>query len=170
MILTVQLTLMTLKAAIPNLLAHSPRRHSDGDHFRFVVGLQSHIDETALRLRLALALLATPSLLQDVRMVEHFGNEYGKLLAELSAVIAERTYQASADSIALRDAVCAYVAVENSRGTPLADVVEIVKQMLRKAEKGAPAPAELAQQLVDWCHEFHPDGTGAEPQRLKLVS
>ena len=104
-------------------------------------------------------------------MVENFGNEYGKLLAELSAVIAERTHQAFADSIALRDAVCAYVAVENSRGTPLANVVEIVKQMLRKAEnESAPAPAELAQQLVDWCHEFHPDGTGAEPQRLKLVS
>jgi len=104
-------------------------------------------------------------------MAEHLGNEYGKLLAELSAAIADRTYEASADSIALRDAVCAYVAVEDARGTELKSVVEIVKQILRKAEKEtAQAPPELAQQLVDWCHEFHPDGAGDEPPHLKLVS
>jgi hypothetical protein len=104
-------------------------------------------------------------------MVEHFGNEYRKLLAELTAVIAEKTHQASADSIALRDAVCAYVAAEHSRGTPLASVVETVKQILRKAEKEtAQAPANLAQQLVDWCHEFHPDGAIDAPPGLTLVS
>lgn len=103
-------------------------------------------------------------------MDEHFGNEYGKLLAELSAVIAEKTHEATADSIALRDAVCAYVAAEHSRGTPLASVVETVKQILRKAEREtAPAPAQLAQQLIDWCHEFHPDGADDERPRLKLV-
>ena len=104
-------------------------------------------------------------------MVEHFGNEYRKLLAELTAVIADRTYGATAASIALRDAVCAYVAVEHSRGTPLESVVETVTQILRKAERGtAPGPPELAQQLVDWCHEFHPDGAGDAPPQLKLVS
>lgn len=104
-------------------------------------------------------------------MVKHFGNEYGKLLAALSAAIADRTYEASADSIALRDAVCAYVAVEHSRGTPLASVVETVRQILRKAEmETAQAPAQLAQQLVDWCHEFHPGGADDEPSDLKLVS
>ena len=104
-------------------------------------------------------------------MVEHLGNEYGKLLAELSAAIADRTHEASADSIALRDAVCAYVAVEEARGTALENVVEIVNQILRKAEKEtAQAPPELAQQLIDWCHEFHPDGADDQPPRLKLVS
>ena len=104
-------------------------------------------------------------------MVEHFGNEYRKLLKELSAAIADRTHEAAADSIALRDAVCAYVAVEEARGTALKSVVETVKQILRQAEKEtAKATAELAQQLVDWCHEFHPDGAGGEPPRLKLVS
>ena len=114
----------------------------------------------------ALAYLARP--LDDERVC---GYEHGKLLAELSAVIAERTYEAAADSIALRDAVGAYVAVEDSRGRPLENVVEIVKQILRKAEKeSAQAPAELAQQLVDWCHEFHPDCTSAEPPRLMIAS
>lgn len=104
-------------------------------------------------------------------MVENFGTEYGTLLAELSAVITHRTYEASADSIALRDAVCAYVAVEHSRGTPLESVIETVRQILRKAERGtAQAPAELAQQLVDWCREFHPDADDDEPPRLNLVS
>jgi len=121
--------------------------------------------------RQLVALLATPSLHQGVPMVEHFGNEYSKLLAELSAVIADRTYEASADSISLRDAVCAYVAVEHSRETPLKSVVETVREILRKAERGtAQAPAELAQQLVDWCHEFHPNGADDEPPKLKLVT
>jgi len=104
-------------------------------------------------------------------MVEHFGNEYSKLLAELTAVIADKTHEASAASIALRNAVCAYVAAEHSRGTPLESVVETVKQILRKAEREtARAPAHLAQQLVDWCHEFHPDGASDAPPGLRLVS
>ena len=28
----------------------------------------------------------------------------------------------------------------------------------------------VAQQLIDWCHEFHPDGADDQPPRLKLVS
>ena len=104
-------------------------------------------------------------------MVEHFGKEYGKMLTELSAVIADKTHEASTDSIALRDAVCTYVAAEHSMGTPLESVVETVKQILRKAERDtARAPAQLAQQLVDWCHEFHPDGASVEPPPVRLVS
>jgi len=109
--------------------------------------------------------------MRGFNVTKYSGNEYAKLLVELSTAIADRTYEASADSITLRDAVCAYVAVENARGTALIVVVETVQQILRKAEKEtAPAPAELAKQLVDWCREFHPDGAGAEPPPLKLVS
>ena len=104
-------------------------------------------------------------------MDEHFGKEYSELLAELTAVIADKTHAASAASIVLRDAVCAYVAAEHLRGTPLESVVETVKQILRKAERGTTrAPTELAQQLIDWCHEFHPDGAGGEFPSLRLVS
>jgi hypothetical protein len=121
--------------------------------------------------RQVMALLATPSPFQGVPMVEQSGNEYRNLLAELTAVIADRTRKASVDSIALRDAVCAYVAVENARGTPLGSVVATVKQILRKAENGTGrAPTHLAQQLIDWCHEFHPDGVTGEPPPLNLVS
>lgn len=104
-------------------------------------------------------------------MIDRPGNEYRKLLAELTAVIADRTREASDDSMALRDAVCAYVAAEHARGTPLATVVETVRQILRKAEAGAaPAPTGLAQQLVDWCHEFHPQGPVDAPPNLTLVT
>lgn len=104
-------------------------------------------------------------------MIDQSGNEYRKLLAELTAVIADRTREASSDSISLRDAVCAYVALEHERGTPLESVVATVKEILRKAESGtAGAPTHLAQQLVDWCHEFHPgDATDERPAR-RLVS
>src|SRR5688500_7064355 len=44
--------------------------------------------------RQLVALLATPSLLQGVPMVEHFASEYSKLLRELSAVIADKAYEA----------------------------------------------------------------------------
>jgi hypothetical protein len=104
-------------------------------------------------------------------MIDRSGNEYRELLAELTAVIADRTREASHDSIALRDAVCAYVAVEHERGTPLKSVVETVKQILRKAEKGtAGAPRHLAQQLVDWCHEFHPGGANEKSPIRTLAS
>jgi len=94
-------------------------------------------------------------------MSEKIQRAHRKLLAELSNVLSARTHEAAADSVSLRDAVCAYVAVEHSRGTPLASVVAAVKDILRKAEaQAAQASDALAQQLIDWCHEFHPGTTG----------
>lgn len=104
-------------------------------------------------------------------MVEKANKEYRRLLAELSATVASRTREAAADSIALRDAVCAYVAVEHARGTRLEDVVESVTEILAKAENASgQSDSELAQQLVDWCHEFHPDGASVGAPDLKLVT
>ena len=94
-------------------------------------------------------------------MTEKSGIAYRKLLAELSNVLSVRTHTAASDSIALRDAVCAYVANEHLRGTPLNGVIATVKDILRKAEDGAArASDELAQQLIDWCMEFHPGASG----------
>lgn len=94
-------------------------------------------------------------------MTETSGVAYRKLLAELSNVLSARTHTAARDSIALRDAVCAYVANEHLRGTPLQSVIATVKEILRKAEDGATrATDELAQQLIDWCMEFHPAASG----------
>lgn len=97
-------------------------------------------------------------------MTEKSGAAYRKLLAELSNVLSDRTHTASNDSIALRDAVCAYVANEHLRGTPLHGVIATVKEILRNAENGAArATDELAQQLIDWCTEFHPGASGIVP-------
>ena len=90
-------------------------------------------------------------------MTDKTSKEHNALLAQLSSAIAEKTDAAIRSRVSLRDAVCAYVAVEHARGMPLAGVIATVKAILRKAEEGiAAATDELAQQLVDWCIEFHP--------------
>jgi hypothetical protein len=82
--------------------------------------------------------------------------EYQNLLGELNIVLSERTEAAVADRIALRDAVCHYVEAEQSRGTPLSIIIGTVKEILRKAEPiSANVPDELAEQLVEWCRQFH---------------
>ena len=82
--------------------------------------------------------------------------EYDDLLAELTIALSEKLEEAVAARLTLRDAVCAYVAVEQARGIPLATVVQAVKKILRAAEEGVEkATNALAVQLVDWCVEFH---------------
>jgi hypothetical protein len=78
------------------------------------------------------------------------------LLDQLGTVLSEKTQTAITNRIALRNAVCEYVASEKVNGTPLAKVIEAVKAILRNAEEAAStATDELAQQLVDWCVQFH---------------
>ena len=78
------------------------------------------------------------------------------LLDQLSTTLSQKTQTAITNRIALRDAVCEYVASEKVNGTPLTKVIETVKGILRNAEEVAStASDELAQQLVDWCLEFH---------------
>ena len=81
--------------------------------------------------------------------------ERDALLAELTAVLSDKVEAAVKARLALRDAVCAYVAVEQARGIPLAAVVQAVKKILCAAEERvAKATDALAIQLVDWCVEF----------------
>ena len=83
-------------------------------------------------------------------------DERDSLLAELTGALAAKTEEAIASRIALRDAVCAYVAAEQERGMPLATVIQKVKDILSAAEQRVTkATDELAMQLVDWCIEFH---------------
>ena len=78
------------------------------------------------------------------------------LLARLTDVLAGTTEAAVAARINLRNAVCDYVTGEHARGMPIHKVIQIVKDILRKAEKsGAKATDELAAQLIEWCVEFH---------------
>jgi len=89
--------------------------------------------------------------------------KYPTLSTEISKVLVDRTNAAIRDRITLRDAVCAYVAAERARGTTLKSLLQTLKEMLRKAEEVAASATdatvrrdnELAQQLVDWCTEFH---------------
>ena len=104
-------------------------------------------------------------------MSDKAGQEHRALLAELSAALAEKTRIATASRIALRDAVCSYVAAQTANGISLETMVKSVKGILRKAEKGAAnASDELAQQLVDWCVEFHRAAGVMLPDPVTLLS
>jgi hypothetical protein len=89
-------------------------------------------------------------------MTDESAKEHMQLLEHLTAALTERTEKAIADRIALRNAVCAYVAVEQSRGTSLNDLIVEVSAILRKAEAEADASSdELAAQLIAWCIQFN---------------
>lgn len=102
-------------------------------------------------------------------MTDESVKEHRELLDHLTAALTERTQKAIADRIALRNAVCAYVAVEQGRGTSLADLILEVSAILQKAEAEADASSdELARQLVAWCIQFNqpigpPVGSGKLP-------
>jgi len=83
---------------------------------------------------------------------------YWTLLSQLASVLSELTDAAGRDRIVLRDAVCAFVAAEQARGTPLSGVIRTVKRILLEAKEKTTTAAEtdeLATQLISWCREFH---------------
>jgi hypothetical protein len=89
-------------------------------------------------------------------VTEKSENEKMVLLGELNTVLSERTEAAVADRITLRDSVCRYVEAEQTRGTPLSTIILTVKDILREAEPDvANVPDELAEQLIEWCRQFH---------------
>jgi hypothetical protein len=89
--------------------------------------------------------------------------EYRTLSTEIGKALSDKTHTATIDRITLRDAVCGYVAAERATGTTLDTVIQRVKDILRKAEEEVANATDaterrddgLAQQLVDWCTEFH---------------
>lgn len=88
-------------------------------------------------------------------MKKRSSKEHDALLEELTSVMSEKTDAAIAARIALRDAVCAFVAVEQARGLPISTVIATVKEIFAKVQSGVgKATDELAQQLIDWCVEF----------------
>jgi hypothetical protein len=98
-------------------------------------------------------------------VTEKSDKEYKILLGELNTVLSDRTEAAVSDRIALRDAVCRYVDAERSRGTLLGAIVATVKRILHEAEPDAAnVPEELAEQLVEWCRQFHGKRLAAQIQ------
>ena len=94
--------------------------------------------------------------------------EYRKVLASINKIVTDQVQAATADRIDLRDAVCAYLEVEQARGTTITRVIQILEEILRNAEQraertseaGANLSNELANQLVAWCVESR--GTGGK--------
>ncbi len=78
------------------------------------------------------------------------------LLRALNEALSIGTHTAASDRIALRDAVCAYLAAEQARGATVESVVQTVGDILGKAEGSSPeANADLAAQLIDACRGFY---------------
>ncbi len=98
-------------------------------------------------------------------MTDKSDNEKLVLLSELNTVLSDKTEAAIEDRITLRDAVCHYVEAERSRGTPLAAIIATVKGILEEAEPDpANVPEKLAEQLVEWCRQFHGKRLAAQIQ------
>ena len=81
-------------------------------------------------------------------------NEYRVLLDEAERLLTDATSTALTDRIGLRDAVCAYFAAEQSKGSSIESVRRSIEAILIRAEvrvgklNGHEA---LAKELVDWC-------------------
>jgi hemerythrin len=88
--------------------------------------------------------------------VKERDEKHRKLRTAFNAVVSARTHAAIDDRVSLRDAVCAYLAAEQARGSTVESVVQTVKEILRKAEDGAAdTHDELAEHLVDSCLGFN---------------
>lgn len=82
--------------------------------------------------------------------------EHRMLYDAINRALSEKADAAVRDRIVLRDAVCDFVSAEQARGTGLDKILQSVKEILRKAESGTKrASDQLAQQIVNWCLEFH---------------
>ncbi len=103
-----------------------------------------------------MALLATPFSHTRVSVPDQHDKQHQTLLRALNDALSAGTHAAFRDRITLRDAVCAYLAAEQARGSTVESVVQTVKVILRKAEKEpVDINDELAEQLVDSCLGFY---------------
>lgn len=85
-------------------------------------------------------------------MTDEEKKHHRTLLAALNDALSAGTHAAINDRITLRDAVCAYLAAEQARGSPVQSVLQTVKDILSKAHQGRAATNdELAEQIVDSC-------------------
>jgi hypothetical protein len=92
------------------------------------------------------------------------------LLQHLNEALTERTDAAIGDRIKLRDAVCAYVMMEQAKGIPIDRVILAVDAILETAEEGVARESgvmrrrddALAEQLVQWCLGFSASGTSGD--------
>ena len=73
-------------------------------------------------------------------------------LGQVNHALAIGTKAAIRDRITLRDAICAYLAAEQARGTPLAHITQTLIDVLKKSDKDT--ADETTREFVDWCMKF----------------
>lgn len=81
--------------------------------------------------------------------------EYQTLVAEAEKLVEQSTRIAITDRLALRDAVCAYLAAERKNGVRIETVRASVERILLSSARdgdgdGADSKA-MAERLIDWC-------------------
>lgn len=82
--------------------------------------------------------------------------QHRTLLAAVSDALSAGTHAAISDRTVLRDAVCAYLAAEQARGSTAESVVQTVKDILIEADgERADTNDELAEKLVDSCLGYY---------------
>jgi hypothetical protein len=105
--------------------------------------------------------------------------ERAALLFEVHRVLVAKTETATADRIRLRDAVCEFVFAEQRKGTSLSRMIQVIREILKRAEEAAAAshpetaltPTEdLARQLVEWCIQVQRSGGPITPMGPILLS
>ena len=90
-------------------------------------------------------------------------NTYRVLLDEAEKLLTDATNTATHDRIELRDAVCAYMLAEQTKGNSIDAIRISVEAILIRAEVRIgklDGHKELAKDLVDWCLDQNGTGNG----------
>lgn len=89
-------------------------------------------------------------------MTDEKTKQHRTLVAAASDALSAGTHAAISDRKTLRDAVCAYLAAEQARGSTVESIVQTVKDILSKANgERADTNDQLAEQLVDSCLGYY---------------
>lgn len=83
-------------------------------------------------------------------------NNYRVLLAEAERLLTDATNTAINDRAELRDAVCAYAAAEQVKGSSIDSIRNSIEAILKRAEVRVgklDGHKELARDLLHWCLE-----------------
>ena len=89
-------------------------------------------------------------------------NSYRVLLDEAEKLLTDSTNTATRDRVELRDAVCAYLIAEQTKGSSIDSIRTSIEAILIRAEARVgklDGHKELARDLLDWCLNRNESGT-----------
>jgi len=94
-------------------------------------------------------------------------NSYRVLLDEAEKLLTDATNTATHDRVELRDAVCAYLVAEQTKGSSIDSIRTSIEAILIRAEVRVgklDGHKELARDLLQWCLERSENGNhGSSP-------